>query len=127
MNNLPEELLSLARIASAAIAEAGIAQNGADNFVFVDAGLKSRLAGGTLIQNSLNDQRIQTLTVVNTGVNSLGCQVSQLTPYAGPVQQAELLAPATVYSSRRGCDCPSAGSPVSGSIQSEMPISSSAS
>ncbi|WP_157979372.1 hypothetical protein [Rhodoferax ferrireducens] len=59
-----------ARIASAAIAEAGIVQNGADNFV--DAGVRSQLGGGTLIQNSLNDQRIQTLTVINTGVNSLG-------------------------------------------------------
>ena len=27
---------------------------------------------GTLIQNSLNDQHIKTLTIINTGVNSLG-------------------------------------------------------
>jgi hypothetical protein len=59
-----------ARMASAAIADAGIVQNGAANFV--DAGLKSQLAGGTLIQNSLNDQAIQTLTIINTGVNSAG-------------------------------------------------------
>lgn len=59
-----------ARLASAAIAESGIVQNGADNFVAT--GVRSQLTGGTLIQNSLNDQRIQTLTVVNTGVNSLG-------------------------------------------------------
>lgn len=59
-----------ARMASAAIAEAGLVQNGAANFV--DAGVKSQLAGGTFIQNSLNDQTIQTLTIINTGVNSLG-------------------------------------------------------
>ncbi len=63
-----------AQIASAAIAEAGIVQNGAGNFV--DAGLKSQFlagtAAGTVIQNSLNDQRIQALTVINTGVNSMG-------------------------------------------------------
>lgn len=42
----------------------------------VDPGVRSQLVAGaaigTVIQNSLNDQKIQTLTVVNAGVNSLG-------------------------------------------------------
>ena len=59
-----------ARIASAAIAEAGIVQNGPGNFV--DTNVKSQLSSGTIIPNTLNAQKIQTLTVVNTGVNSLG-------------------------------------------------------
>jgi len=59
-----------ARLASAAIADSGLVQIGPNNFV--DAGVSSSLATGTLIQNSLNDQQIQTLTIINTGVNSLG-------------------------------------------------------
>ena len=59
-----------AQIASAAMAEAGIVQNGANNFVA--AGVASQLNAGTVIQNSLNDQKIQTLTVINASVNSLG-------------------------------------------------------
>jgi hypothetical protein len=59
-----------ARIASAAIADSGLVQIGPNNFVA--AGVRSDLAPGTLIQNSLSDQQIQTLTVINTGVNSLG-------------------------------------------------------
>lgn len=58
-----------ARLASAAMAESGLVQIGPNNFV--DAGVRSSLATGTLIQNSLNDQQIQTLTIINTGVNSL--------------------------------------------------------
>lgn len=85
-----------ARIVSAALAKAGIVQNGPGNFVDAgvrsplttgsaigalnqntpDAGVRSELAAEsaavTLIQNSLNDQKIQTLTVINAGVNSLG-------------------------------------------------------
>lgn len=53
------------------IANTGIVQNGANNVV--DTGVSSQLGAGTLIiQNSLNDQRIQTLTVINVGVTSLG-------------------------------------------------------
>lgn len=59
-----------AQLASTAIAESGIIQNGTGNFV--EPSVKSQLATGTVIQNSLNDQRIQSLTVINTGVNSLG-------------------------------------------------------
>lgn len=59
-----------ARNASAAIADAGIVQNGAGNFV--DVAARSQLAMGTVIQNSLSNQNIQTLTIINTGVNSMG-------------------------------------------------------
>lgn len=59
-----------ARIASAAIAESGLIQIGPQNFV--DAGALSDRLTGTLIQNSLNDQQIQSLTIINTGVNSAG-------------------------------------------------------
>lgn len=47
------------RIASLAIAETGVVQ-------------KSELPTSTVIQNTLNNQTIETLTVINTGVNSLG-------------------------------------------------------
>jgi hypothetical protein len=59
-----------AQVASAAIAESGLIQIGPNNFV--DAGAMSDRLTGTLIQNSLNDQQIQSLTIINTGVNSLG-------------------------------------------------------
>ena len=59
-----------AQIASAAMTQAGIIQNGANNFV--EPGVKSQLATGTVIQNTLNDQRIESQTVINAGVNSLG-------------------------------------------------------
>jgi len=59
-----------ARAVSAAIAETSVVQNGSGNVV--SDSVRSQLAGGTLIQNSLNNQTIQTLTVINAGVNSLG-------------------------------------------------------
>ena len=59
-----------AQIASAAITGAGVVQNGPGNFI--DPSVTAQLTSGTVIQNSLNDQRIQTLTVINAGVNSLG-------------------------------------------------------
>lgn len=58
-----------ARLASAAIAEAGLVQLGTGNNI--EAMISSQLAASTVIQNSLNNQNIQTLTVINTGVNSL--------------------------------------------------------
>ena len=59
-----------ARVVSAAIAETSVIQNGSGNVV--SESVRSQLTGGTLIQNSLNNQTIQTLTVINAGVNSLG-------------------------------------------------------
>lgn len=59
-----------ARLASTAIAESGLIQIGPQNFV--DAGALSGSLTGTVIQNSLNDQQIQSLTVINTDVNSMG-------------------------------------------------------
>lgn len=59
-----------ARMASAAIDNVALVQNGPGNFV--SAGLTASLSSGTAIQNSLDNQRIQSLTVINTGVNSLG-------------------------------------------------------
>lgn len=57
-----------ARLASAAMAEAGLVQVGGGNRVPV--GALAQVPAGTIIQNSLNNQNIQTLTVINTGVNS---------------------------------------------------------
>ena len=59
-----------ARAVSTAMAETRLVQNGLGNVV--GDSVQSQLSGGTLIQNSLNDQTIQTLTVINAGVNSLG-------------------------------------------------------
>lgn len=57
-----------ARLASSAMAEAGLVQVGGGNRV--PAGTLAQVPAGTIIQNSLNNQNIQTLTVINTGVNS---------------------------------------------------------
>jgi hypothetical protein len=59
-----------ARAVSSAMAETRLVQNGAGNVV--SDSVRSQMSGGTLIQNSLNDQTIQTLTVINAGVGSLG-------------------------------------------------------
>lgn len=59
-----------AQIASLAIAETGVVQNGAGNIL--TNGIRSELPISTVIQNTLNDQSIETLTVINAGVNSLG-------------------------------------------------------
>jgi hypothetical protein len=59
-----------ARAVSTALNEANIVQNGTGNVV--SDSVRTQLSGGTLIQNSLNNQTIQTLTVINAGVNSLG-------------------------------------------------------
>lgn len=58
-----------ARLVNTALGHTGVIQSGSGNFI--DPATVMDLNGGTLIQNSLNDQQIQTLTVINTGVNSL--------------------------------------------------------
>ncbi len=58
-----------ARLASAAIADAGLVQIGTGNSI--ESLINLQLASSTVIQNSLNNQNIQTLTIINTGVNSL--------------------------------------------------------
>lgn len=57
-----------ARLASAAMAEVGLVQVGGGNRVPV--GVLAQMPSGTIIQNSLSNQNIQTMTVINTGVNS---------------------------------------------------------
>lgn len=58
-----------ARLVNTALGHTGVIQSGSGNFI--DPATVMGLNGGTVIQNSLNDQQIQTLTVINTGVNSL--------------------------------------------------------
>lgn len=58
-----------AQLVNTALADTGLIQSGTGNFI--DPASVMGLNGGTVIQNSLNDQQIQTLTVINTGVNSL--------------------------------------------------------
>lgn len=53
---------------SAALAESGLVQVGAGNQA--PASLGAQLPTSTVIQNSLSNQNIQSLTVINTGVNS---------------------------------------------------------
>lgn len=67
-----------AKITAAAMAQAGVVvQNGPGNRVESPAGngitpsTPLPLPTSTIVQNSLNNQNIQTLTVINTGVNSL--------------------------------------------------------
>ena len=58
-----------AKMASSAIATSGVVQNGTGNQIGKGDALP--FSAGMVIQNSLNDQKIQTLTVISTGVNSL--------------------------------------------------------
>ncbi|WP_210543593.1 hypothetical protein [Rhodoferax sp. PAMC 29310] len=57
-----------ARAVTTAMSEGRLVQVGAGNSV--DAVSLANLSGATVIQNSLNDQLIQTTTIINTGVNS---------------------------------------------------------
>lgn len=70
VNITPEQ----AKIANDAISKAGfVVQNGPGNQIESsgNSGTQLRLPTSTIIQNSLNNQKIQTLTVINTEVNSL--------------------------------------------------------
>jgi hypothetical protein len=60
-----------AKMVSDALASAQIVQNGAGNSVGVNNALAG-LSASTVVQNSLNNQSIQTQTVIDAGVNSLG-------------------------------------------------------
>ena len=60
-----------ARMVADALAQVQLVQNGTGNSVGVTAA-SGGLAGGTVVQNSLNNQLIQTQTIINAGVNSLG-------------------------------------------------------
>ena len=71
-----------ARFAGEAMAQAGVVQVGRGNVVLDSdsgssgvrelAGTQAAMGGATIIQNSLNNQQISTLTEINTAVNSLG-------------------------------------------------------
>lgn len=60
-----------ARLVSDALAQAHVVQNGLGNSVGAGE-LPASLAATTVVQNSLNNQHIQTLTQIDAGVNSLG-------------------------------------------------------
>ena len=53
---------------SATLSALKLVQNGGDNMVL--GALGDGMLPGTIIQNSLNDQRIQSQTIINTSVNS---------------------------------------------------------
>jgi hypothetical protein len=61
-----------AKAVSAALAGANIVQNGTGNSVGTNNTTPINLPPITVVQNSLDNQSIQTMTVVNAGVNSLG-------------------------------------------------------
>ncbi len=60
-----------AKLASDALAQAQIVQNGLSNSVGAN-NLPVNLGATTVVQNSLSNQNIQTLTQIDAGVNSLG-------------------------------------------------------
>ena len=70
--NLSKITQEEARVASTAIANAGIIQNGAGNIVESVANANPQLNASTVIQNTLSNQKIVSNTVINTDVNSLG-------------------------------------------------------
>jgi hypothetical protein len=55
---------------SAALSAVKLVQNGSDNIYL--AAMSSQTLGGTVIQNSLNDQVISSQTVISSTVNSVG-------------------------------------------------------
>lgn len=57
-----------AQAVSAALAESGLVQVGVGNSISASA--LAQIPAGTVIQNSLSNQNIQSLTVINAGVNS---------------------------------------------------------
>ena len=59
-----------ARQTSAALSSVKLIQNGGDNIY--QAAFADSVIGGTVIQNTLSDQRIESRTVINASVNSLG-------------------------------------------------------
>lgn len=59
-----------ARQTSATLSAIKLIQNGSDNMVH--AGLSHQGLGGTIIQNTLDDQRIQSHTIINASANSIG-------------------------------------------------------
>jgi hypothetical protein len=59
-----------ARQTSAALSAVKLIQNGGDNIY--QAAFADSTIGGTVIQNTLSDQRIESRTVINASVNSLG-------------------------------------------------------
>jgi hypothetical protein len=59
-----------ARQTGAALSAVKLIQNGDDNIYL--ATLADASVGGTVIQNSLSDQRIESRTVINASVNSIG-------------------------------------------------------
>ena len=59
-----------ARETSAALSAVKLIQNGSDNIY--TAGFSSDTLGGTVIQNTLDGQRIESSTIINSTVNSIG-------------------------------------------------------
>lgn len=59
-----------ARETSAALSAVKLIQNGSDNIY--TAAFANDTLGGTVIQNSLNGQRIESSTIINSTVNSIG-------------------------------------------------------
>jgi len=59
-----------ARQTGAALSAVKLIQNGSDNIY--TAGFSSDTLGGTVIQNSLNGQRIESSTIIHSTVNSIG-------------------------------------------------------
>ncbi len=59
-----------ARETGATLSALKLIQNGSDNMV--QAGFSGDMLAGTVIQNSLNDQQIESRTVINASVNSVG-------------------------------------------------------
>lgn len=59
-----------ARETGATLSALKLIQNGSDNIV--QAGFSGDMLGGTVIQNTLNDQHIESRTVINASVNSVG-------------------------------------------------------
>ena len=61
-----------ARVASEAMAQAGVVQVGRNNVVSPADAAQNALSAVSIVQNSLNNQHISALTEINTTVNSMG-------------------------------------------------------
>ena len=70
LTDIDKLVVQAAHGSSATLSEVKLIQNGNDNMML--AGFSSSSLAGTIVQNTLSDQQIETRTVINASANSVG-------------------------------------------------------
>jgi hypothetical protein len=68
--NIDQLVLQSSQHSSATLSEVKLIQNGSDNMML--ASFSSSALAGTIVQNTLSDQQIETRTVIDASANSVG-------------------------------------------------------